>query len=61
MTTFIGKETMQRLLKDVRQIIKNPLTDQGIYYIHDDTDMMKGYAMICWTIRHTIFRWILFF
>ncbi len=46
MTTFIGKETMQRLLKDVRQIIKNPLTDQGIYYIHDDTDMMKGYAMI---------------
>jgi len=46
MTTFIGKETMQRLLKDVRLIIKNPLTDQGIYYLHDDTDMMKGYAMI---------------
>jgi ubiquitin-conjugating enzyme E2 Z len=46
MTTFIQKETMQRLLKDVKQIIKNPLTDQGIYYTHDDTDMMKGYAMI---------------
>jgi len=46
MTTFIQKETMQRLIKDVRQIIKNPLTDQGIYYIHDDIDMMKGYAMI---------------
>lgn len=46
MTTFIRKETMQRLLKDVRQIIKNPLTDQGIYYLHDDIDMMKGYAMI---------------
>jgi len=46
MTTFIGKETIQRLLKDVRQIIQNSLTDQGIYYIHDDTDMMKGYAMI---------------
>jgi ubiquitin-protein ligase len=46
MTTFISKETMQRLVKDVKQIIKNPLTDQGIYYIHDDTDMMKGYAMI---------------
>lgn len=46
MTTFIRKETMQRLLKDVRQIIKSPLTDQGIYYIHDDVDMMKGYAMI---------------
>jgi ubiquitin-conjugating enzyme E2 Z len=46
MTTFISKETMTRLLKDVKQIIKNPLTDQGIYYVHDDTDMMKGYAMI---------------
>jgi ubiquitin-conjugating enzyme E2 Z len=46
MANFIPKETIQRLLKDVKQIIKNPLTDQGIYYIHDDTDMMKGYAMI---------------
>ena len=46
MTTFIQKETIQRLLKDVRHIIKNPLTEQGIYYIHDDSDIMKGYAMI---------------
>ena len=46
MTTFISKETINRLLKDIKNIIKNPLTDQGIYYIHDDTDMMKGYAMI---------------
>lgn len=46
MTTFIKKETIQRLLKDVKQIIKNPLTEQGIYYIHDDSEIMKGYAMI---------------
>ena len=46
MTTFISKESINRLLKDVKQIIKNPLTDQGIYYIHDDSDMLKGYAMI---------------
>jgi len=46
MTTFIQKETIQRLVKDIRHIIQNPLTDQGIYYIHDDSDMMKGYAMI---------------
>jgi ubiquitin-conjugating enzyme E2 Z len=26
--------------------MRNPLTDQGIYYIHDDTDILKGYAMI---------------
>jgi len=46
MTTFVSKETVSRLLKDVKQIIKNPLTDHGIYYIHDDNDMMKGYALI---------------
>jgi hypothetical protein len=38
---FITRETMQRLLKDVRQIIKFPLTDNGIYYSHEDTDMLK--------------------
>lgn len=42
----INKETIQRLLKDVRQIIKHPLTDNGIYYSHDESDMMKGYALI---------------
>ena len=46
MATFISKETITRLLKDVKHIMKNPLTDQGIYYIHDDTDMLKGYALI---------------
>lgn len=46
MTTFIPKETISRLLKDIKNIIKNPLTDNGIYYIHDDADMMKGYALI---------------
>lgn len=45
-TIFIAKETVQRLLRDVKQIMKNPLTDNGIYYTHDDTDMLKGYAMI---------------
>lgn len=46
MTTFISKETTMRLLKDVKHILKNPLTENGIYYIHDDSDMMKGYALI---------------
>ena len=46
MSTFIGKETISRLLKDVKHVIKNPLTENGIYYIHDDSDIMKGYALI---------------
>jgi len=46
MATFVSKETINRLLKDVKHIFKNPLTENGIYYIHDDSDMMKGYALI---------------
>ena len=46
MTVFISKNTMSRLLKDVKQILRNPLIENGIYYIHDDTNMMKGYALI---------------
>jgi len=42
----ITKETISRLLKDVKNIIQNPLTDNGIYYTHDDEDLLKGYAMI---------------
>lgn len=45
-SNFISKESINRLLKDVKQIIKNPLIDNGIYYIHDDTDLLKGYALI---------------
>lgn len=43
---IIKTETIKRLLKDVKQIIKYPLTDNGIYYSHDDTNITKGYAMI---------------
>ena len=46
MSVIISKETTQRLLKDVRQIMLNPLTDNNIYYVHDESDMLKGYAMI---------------
>jgi ubiquitin-conjugating enzyme E2 Z len=46
MSTFIKKETVNRLIKDIKQIRMNPLTENGIYYIHDDADMMKGYALI---------------
>ena len=44
--TFISKETMKRVLSDVKCIYKNPLEDNGIYYKHDEEDILKGYAMI---------------
>jgi ubiquitin-conjugating enzyme E2 Z len=46
MTNFVSKETIHRLLKDIKNIITNPLIENGIYYIHDDADMLKGYALI---------------
>jgi ubiquitin-protein ligase len=45
-SVVITKSTITRLLHDVKQIIKNPLSDNGIYYIHDDEDLLKGYALI---------------
>ena len=44
--TFITKETVKRLAKDVKDIIRNPLTDSGIYYVHNQEDMLKGQALI---------------
>ena len=61
MTLFISKETINRLLKDVKNIIKNPLTDNGIYYVHDDTDMLKGYAMIVGPVDTPYFGGFYFF
>lgn len=45
-TMVITKDTIARLLRDVKNIIKNPLNDNGIYYTHDDEDILKGYALI---------------
>lgn len=42
----ITKDTIVRLLHDVKHVMKNPLVENGIYYAHDDEDMMKGYALI---------------
>lgn len=44
--TTIEKSTIKRLLSDIKQIKREPLENQGIYYIHDDTNILKGYAMI---------------
>lgn len=57
----IKTETIKRLLKDVKQIIKHPLTDNGIYYFHDDVDMTKGYAMIVGPINTPYFGGYYFF
>lgn len=42
----ISKECITRLVRDVKYIMNNPLIENGIYYSHDDEDMLKGYALI---------------
>lgn len=42
----ISKETISRLIKDVKEIIKNPLEPHGVYYKHNDEDLLKGKALI---------------
>jgi ubiquitin-protein ligase len=46
MDIFISKETMKRILSDVKQIYKNPLEEHGIYYKHDEDNILNGYIMI---------------
>jgi ubiquitin-protein ligase len=45
-STYISDITQKRLVHDITDLYRNPLTEQGIYYHHDDTNMLKGYAMI---------------
>jgi len=44
--TTMSKINKRRLQKDIVDIIKEPLTDNGIYYAHDEENMLKGYAII---------------
>ena len=43
---ILSKDTVKRLARDVRQLIKTPLTTNGIHYCHDDENILKGYALI---------------
>ena len=43
---LISKESISRIIKDIRDIRKNPLEEHGIYYIHDEENILNGYAMI---------------
>ena len=46
MTIHISKETIQRLVRDVKNMKNDPLHEEGIFYKHDDSDILKGYVMI---------------
>ncbi len=37
---------IKRILSDVKEIIKNPLEDNGIYYFHNEDNIYNGKALI---------------
>lgn len=43
---IVSKYTVKRLLTDVKELLKNPLDKEGIYYKHDESNILKGYAYI---------------
>jgi len=45
-SVIVSNVTVRRLLKDIKEIIKNPLTNNGIHYLHNEKDMLKGQALI---------------
>lgn len=46
MSMILSKETIRRLIKDVKNAMKTDLKNNGIYYIHHETDILTGYALI---------------
>jgi ubiquitin-protein ligase len=42
----IPKETIERLLKDIKDMFMSSLEDMGVYYKHSDTNILKAYVMI---------------
>ena len=42
----VSNATIKRLARDVKEIMKNPLEENGIYYMHSDSDMLRGQALI---------------
>lgn len=44
--TEIGQDTVKRLVKDIKQVLKSDISKDGIYYKHDETNMLLGYALI---------------
>jgi ubiquitin-protein ligase len=45
-SVHIPKETIERLLKDIKDIFTSSLEKEGIYYKHSDTNILKAYVMI---------------
>ena len=46
METFVKKDALRRIIRDIKELREHPLVAHGIYYEHDETDILKGRALI---------------
>ena len=46
MDQVIPDYAVKRLISDIKDIKKNNLSKEGIYYEHDESNIMRGYALI---------------
>jgi ubiquitin-protein ligase len=59
---FISKETVTRLLKDIRGVMTDPtLEESGIIYQHSEIDILTGYACIAGPLDSLYFGGYYFF
>ena len=42
----LTRETVKRLVQDIKEIRRAPLDEHGIYYHHDEENMLVGYALV---------------
>jgi ubiquitin-protein ligase len=43
---FVSKDALRRIVSDIKELRQNPLSAHGIYYEHDEVDVLKGRALI---------------
>ena len=42
----VSRETLKRVISDISEVVKNPLHSHGIYYEHDEENILKGYVLV---------------
>ena len=42
MTSYISKNTMKRLVQDIKSLKNSPIDENGAYYIHSDDNILQG-------------------
>ena len=61
MSIVITETLLHRMVKDIKNIQRHPLHSHGIYYQHDENDLLTGYALIIGTSNTPYFGGYYFF